>query len=72
MLALLLGGVATFATGAWIGSVVDDATEKTPVQIITQSANVDNGTFSLNKSDLIKYGALGLVAFYIYKKYLKK
>ena len=72
MLALILGGIATFATGAWVGSVVDDATEKTPVQITTQSASVDNGVFSLSKSDLIKYGALGLVAFLIYKKYLKK
>lgn len=71
MLTLILGGLATFATGAWVGSVVDDATEK-PVQINTQTATVDNGVFSLSKADLIKYGALGLVAFVIYKKYLKK
>lgn len=71
MLTLLLGGIATFATGAWIGSVVDDATE-TPVQINTQTATVDNGLFNLSKKDLIKYGALGVVAFLIYKKYLKK
>ena len=71
MLALILGGIATFATGAWVGSVVDDATEK-PVQINAQSASVDNGIFSLSKTDMIKYGALGLVAFLIYKKYLKK
>ena len=71
MLALILGGIATFATGAWVGSVVDDATEK-QVQIVAQTASVENGSFNLSKTDLIKYGALGLVAFFIYKKYLRK
>ena len=71
MLALILGGIATFATGAWVGSVVDDATEK-PVQITAQTASVDNGIMGLSKSDIIKYGALGVLAFVIYKKYLKK
>ena len=71
VLPLILGGIATFASGAWIGSVVDDATEK-PVQITAQTATVDNGGFSLSRKDLLLYGALGVGAYFIYRKYFKK
>ena len=65
--------VASLATGAYVGSVVDDKMD-TPVLINTQTAKVESnsGIFNLSKSDLVKYGLMGLVAFYIYKKYLKK
>lgn len=73
MITFLLA-LASLTTGAYIGSVVDDKLD-TPVQINTQTATVsnsDSGIFNLSKSDLIKYGLLGLLAFYIYRKYLRK
>lgn len=66
-----LAVLASLTTGAYIGSVVDDKLD-TPVQINTQTTTVDSGIFNLSKSDLLKYSLMGLLAFYIYKRYFKK
>ena len=69
VLPLILAGVATFASGAWIGSVVDDATEQ-PSVTIQQATVTENKPIS--RKELLLYGALGVGAFIIYKKFFKK
>lgn len=69
VLPLILGGIATFASGAWIGSIVDDATEQPSVTI--QQATVEEKK-TLSRKELLLYGALGVGAYMIYRKFLKK
>lgn len=69
VLPLILAGVATFASGAWIGSVVDDATEQPSVTI--QQATVSDEK-PLTRKQLLLYGALGVGAYLIYRKYFRK
>ena len=67
LLPLILGGIATFFTGAYVGTVVENATDSPSVQI--QQANVSDGkNKSLDKKDFIIAGALGVAAYIIYKK----
>ena len=69
VLPLILAGVATFASGAWIGSIVDDATEQPSVTI--QQATVTEEK-PLTRKHLHLYGALGVGAYLFYRKYLRK
>lgn len=69
VLPLILAGVATFASGAWIGSVVDDATEQPSVTI--QQATVSDEK-PLTRKQLLLYGALGVGAYVIYRKFFRK
>ena len=69
VLPLILAGVATFASGAWIGSIVDDATEQPSVTI--QQATVSDEK-PLTRKQLLLYGALGVGAYMIYRKYFRK
>ena len=69
VLPLILAGVATFASGAWIGSVVDDATEQPSVTI--QQATVSDEK-PLTRKQMLLYGALGVGAYLIYRKFFRK
>ena len=69
VLPLILAGIATFASGAWIGSVVDVATEQPSVTI--QQATVSDEK-PLTRKEMLLYGALGVGAYLIYRKYLRK
>lgn len=69
VLPLILAGVATFASGAWIGSIVDDATEQPSVTI--QQATVSDEK-PLTRKQMLLYGALGVGAYLIYRKYFRK
>ena len=69
VLPLILAGVATFASGAWIGSIVDDAMEQ-PSVIIQQATVSDEKP--LTRKQLLLYGALGVGAYMIYRKYFRK
>lgn len=68
MIPLILGGLATFFGGAYIGTVVDNATEQPNVLI--QEAKVSENK-PLSRKELLMYGALGVSAYFIYKKFLK-
>ena len=65
-----VGALATFFTGAYVGTVVDNANQAPQVQISTDSANITENK-SLSNSDFVKAGALGVVAWLIYKKFFK-
>lgn len=65
VLPLILGGIATFFTGAYVGTVVENATDSPSVQI--QQATVSENK-SLDKKDFLIAGALGVAAYFIYKK----
>ena len=69
VLPLILAGVATFASGAWIGSIVDNATEQPSVTI--QQATVSDEK-PLTRKQMLLYGALGVGAYVIYRKYFRK
>lgn len=69
VLPLILGGLATFTTGAWVGSVVDDATEQPSVTI--QQATVEEKK-PLSRNYILLYGALGVGAYMIYRKFFRK
>ena len=68
VLPLILAGVATFASGAWIGSIVDNATDQPIVTI--QQATVSEEKH-LTRKQMLLYGALGVGAYLIYRKFLK-
>lgn len=68
MIPLILGGLATFFGGAYIGTVVDNATEQPNVLI--QEAKVSENK-PISRKELLMYGALGVGAYFIYKKFLK-
>ena len=69
ILAITLGAIASFFGGAYVGTVVSNATEAPDVAI--QSANVQENK-PLDRSDYIKAGLLGIGAYIIYRKFLKK
>ncbi len=71
MLTLILGGVAAALGGAYVGTVVANATEA-PNTVIKAEEVKANSITSLSGSDWIKAAALGGVAFVIYKKFIKK
>lgn len=70
ILLLALGGVASFFTGAYVGTVVENANAAPTVQINSDSMSVSENK-SLSNSDLLKAGALGVAAWFIYTKFLK-
>lgn len=69
MLTAILMATSCFFGGAYIGTVIDNANESEKVTIVTPNATVGNK--ALDSGDFWKAGALGLVAFYIYKKFLR-
>lgn len=69
VLPLILAGVATFASGAWIGSVVDNATKQPSVTI--QQATVSDEK-PLTRKQILLYGSLGVGAYLIYRKFFRK
>lgn len=68
VLATILGVTAAFFGGAYVGTVVENATDSPAVQI--QSATVAENK-PLSRKDLMIAGALGVGAWWIYRKYLK-
>ena len=64
----ILGGVATFFTGAYVGTVVENATDSPNVQI--QQATVTENK-PLSRKDFLMAGALGVGAYFIYRKFFK-
>ncbi len=68
VLPLILGIGAAFFGGAYIGTVVDNATESPKVEI--KQATVQENQ-PLSRRDLLMAGALGVGAWWIYRKYLK-
>ena len=69
VLPLILAGIATFASGAWIGSIVDDATEQPSVTIHQATVSDEK---PLTRKEMLLYGALGVGAYLIYRKFLRK
>ena len=68
MIPLILGGIATFFGGAYIGTVVENATEQPKVQI--QQATVAENQ-PLSRKDFLLAGALGVGTYFIYRKFFK-
>ena len=66
-----LGAIATFFTGAYVGTVVDNANQAPQVQIQSAETSVTENK-GLSNSDLWKAGVLGVAAWIIYQKFLKK
>lgn len=71
MITLLLGLTATALGGAYIGTVVANATEA-PNTVIQADKVQANTISSMSNSDLVKYGLMGVGAYFIYKKVIKK
>ena len=69
ILTLTLGALATFFGGAYIGTVVENATDSPQVAI--QSATVKENK-PLDSSDFWKAGLIGVGAYLIYLKFFKK
>lgn len=67
----IIGGIATFFTGAYVGTVVDNATESEKVVINTDSTSVSKQAKPLSTKDFLIAGALGVGAYIIYRKFLK-
>lgn len=68
ILTLSLGALATFFGGAYIGTVIENATDSPNVAI--QNATVSENK-PLSNKDLLIAGALGVGAYFIYRKFLK-
>lgn len=68
VLPLILGVAASFFGGAYVGTVVDNATESPKVAI--QQATVQENQ-PLSRRDFLLAGALGIGAYWIYRKFLK-
>lgn len=68
VLPLILGIGAAFFGGAYVGTVVENATAAPSVSI--KDATVQE-TKPLSRADLLKAGVLGIGAYFIYKKLLK-
>ncbi len=70
MLPVVLGVVGAFFGGAYIGTVINNATDNPDVII-----NAENGVITQNKQldnqDLVIAGVLGIAGWYVWKKYLK-
>ena len=64
----ILGFAASFFGGAYVGTVVENATEAPKVEI--QNATVAENK-PLSRKDLLLAGALGVGAYWIYRKFLK-
>ena len=64
----ILATAASFFGGAYVGTVVENATAAPNVEI--QNATVQENK-SLSRRDFLLAGALGVGAYWIYKKYLK-
>ena len=64
----ILGGIASFFGGAYVGTVVENATESPKVEI--QQATVTENK-PLSRRDFLMAGALGVGAYFIYRKFLK-
>ena len=69
ILAVTLGALASFFGGAYVGTVVSNATEAPDVAI--QSATVKENK-PLESSDYWKAGLIGVGAYIIYRKFFKK
>jgi hypothetical protein len=69
MILAILGATAAFFGGAYIGTVVDNATESPKISI--QQATVSENK-PLSKTDFLLAGALGVGSYWIYKRYFKK
>lgn len=65
----VLAGVASFFGGAYIGTVVQNATESADVNI--QNANVSENQ-PLSRKDFLIAGALGVGAYLLYRKYWRR
>lgn len=70
ILAVTLGAIASFFGGAYVGTVVSNATEAPDVAI--QSANVQTENKPLSTRDYLLYGAAGIGAYMIYRKYFRR
>ena len=64
----ILGVAASFFGGAYVGTVIDNATESPKVAI--QNATVQENK-PLSRRDFLLAGALGVSAYWIYRKFLK-
>ena len=64
----ILGGIASFFGGAYVGTVVENATESPKVEI--QQATVTENK-PLSRRDFLMAGAVGVGAYFIYRKFLK-
>lgn len=68
VLATILGVTAAFFGGAYVGTVVDNATDSPSVTI--QQATVSENK-PLSTRDMLMAGALGIGAYFIYRKFFK-
>ena len=68
MIPLILGLTASFFGGAYVGTVVENATAAP--QVAVQEASITENK-SLSNKDLVIAGGLGIAAWFIYKKWLK-
>lgn len=64
----ILGAAASFFGGAYVGTVIDNATESPKVAI--QNATVQENK-PLSRRDFLMAGALGVGAYFIYRKFFK-
>ena len=71
MFTMILGALACTLGGAYVGTVVANATEA-PNTVIQADTVKANSISSMSNSDLIKAGLMGLGAYVIYKKVIKK
>lgn len=67
IVAAVLGGAALFTGGAYVGTVVENATDS-PEVVIQQATVTDDKNKSLTNRQLLLYGGLGIAAYFIYKK----
>ncbi len=67
----LIGVVASFFGGAYIGTVIKDATDEPDVVINTNTATSEKRVALLDNIELWQAGALGIAGYYIWKKWLK-
>ena len=65
-----LGAIATFFSGAYVGTVIDNANQAPQVQITSDTTKLKENK-GLSNQDLLKAGALGVIAWFIYKKFMK-
>lgn len=68
---LIVAGVASFFGGAYIGTVIKDATDEPDVVINTQTATTEKRVALLDGLELWQAGALGIAGYLIWKKWLK-
>lgn len=66
-LPLILGLAGSFFGGAYLGTVINNATAS-PDIVINAGDNMEN---KLDNKDLILAGCLGITGWYVYKRFLK-